>query len=216
MQRLTFGVTQFASAAVQYIVCHTAHLCTSTAVGTPAHQPFGHIATPGVAYAYRAVNEHLQFNRLLRIVSQRGLTYSTNLVDAEFACQYSPPETHALQCHYLFGCAVVTLRGGVQANWRQLFAQQAQVLNDQCIHTGLVQLPRHGCGFLTLGVVHQRVDRNQHLDAKAVGVRSKLAQVVDAVAGCLTRTELRCTDIYSIRACHDSGVCYVNIFCRCK
>lgn len=64
-----------------------------------------------------------------------GFMDRTYLVDAEFACQDDPFETHVAQVCHLFGSAVVALRGSMQTDRGKVEVKQVQILNDKGIDT---------------------------------------------------------------------------------
>ena len=87
------------------------------------------------------MHKSLQFDRLnplLLSILPHGVTDSAYLAEPQFAGEYHAPEAHALEPDSLFGCAVVALGGGMQANRWHIAVQQGEVLNNQRRDTCLV------------------------------------------------------------------------------
>ena len=83
----------------------------------------------------------------------------------------------------------------MQLDGRQVHLQDAHVLNDERIHTGVVKLPDQRSARLQLIVTQDGVDRGEHPAAKAVRVVGQTAQLTYAVVGRSPRAKRGSADV---------------------
>ena len=99
----------------------------------------------------------------------------------------------------------------MQTDRRQIEIEQVQVLDDKRIDTNLIEPVNHLYGICVLLVVEQGIDRHENLYAVGMGVLHHFRQVLQRVAGRLSRTVSRCTDIDGIRAGLNRGNRYAFV-----
>ena len=129
MNRLSVVVEHFVAFGIEQVIGHAAELRTSTSVGTPSGQHFRYIAASRIADTEGTVDERFQFDIRHRLMD------SAYLADTQFTRQHDAFETHVAKPFHLFRRPIVTLRGSVQTNRREIQIEQVQVLNDERVHT---------------------------------------------------------------------------------
>ena len=147
------------------------------------------IATSAVAHAERAV-----YKRLDGHFHRRG--HIADLLERHFARHHDLPEPRRFQPLRLFRRAVVHLRGGVQRNGRQVQLQQCQILHNERVHPGAVELPHQTLRLGQFLVPQDGVERHVHTGVEQMGVLAQCGNVLHAVARC--------------RACPEVGTAYVH------
>jgi hypothetical protein len=126
-----------------------------------------------------------------------------DLLHRELARQHDLRQTGVLQETRLLGRADVGLGAGVQLDGGQVELQQAHVLDDERVGTGVVHLPGHLARAFQLVVAQDGVERDENAAVEAVGVRDQAFQVADVVARTGARAEGRAADIDGIGAMVD-------------
>ncbi|MNL32733.1 hypothetical protein D3C87_1546050 [compost metagenome] len=99
--------------------------------------------------------------------------------------------------------ADVGLGAGVQLDRRDVQFHHAQVLDDQRIDTGIVQLVDQLAGRLQLVVVQDRVDGGEHPGVVTTGEFHQFGDFAHFVAGVVAGAEARATDVDCIGAMQD-------------
>ena len=104
----------------------------------------------------------------------------------------------------------------MKGNGRQLHAKQSHVLNENGVDTGLVELMDEPLGSGEFVVVDNRIDGDEHLSGKAVGMLAELTDVVDAVACCRTGPKALSTNVDGISTMIDGCHAALQILGRCQ
>ena len=126
-----------------------------------------------------------------------------DLGNGQLACQYQLRQAGIGQKARLVGIADIALGGGMQLDGRQVHLQDAHVLDDQRIHSGVVQLPDQLARGFQLGVMQDGVERGKNARMVAVGKLRQAGDVLEAVAGIVPGTKAGAADIHRIRAMQD-------------
>ena len=181
---------------VQQGVALAAGLGALAAVAAAPAQGIAQIALPAVTDAQRAVDEGLQL--------QAGLRADlSDLRQGQLARQDGALEADLFQEGHPFRGVVVHLRAGKQRQGRQLRFQQPDILDDQGVHPGLVQLVSQRSRLRQFFIIQQGVERGIHPGAVAVGVLCQRFDVLQRISGCLARPEAAGADIDGVRAAVD-------------
>ncbi len=185
-----------AALAIGQRVRQAASLGTVAAVGAAARVGVRDIALAGERDAQGAVDE----------VFERRVDLCADLADLgyrQFACQHQLGEADVAQeLRFLYG-ADVALRAGVQLDRREVEFEQAHVLDDQRIDAGLVQLPDLLAREIELGVVHDRVHRDEDAGAVAVSELDQAGEIFEGVAGIVAGAECGAADVDGVGAVQD-------------
>ena len=99
---------------------------------------------------------------------------------------------------------------------RQVHLQDSHILNQDGIHPGFVKLVYQTPGSLQLVIIDNGVDGDKNLHPELVGIRTELADVVNAVARRCPGTKARCPDIDGICTVVDSSETTLQILGRCQ
>jgi len=95
------------------------------------------------------------------------------------------------------------LCAGVQLNRRQVQFQQPHVLDDERIHTCVVQLADELAGRFQFVVAQDGVDRHKNAAVEAVRVFDQPGNVLHRVVGTAARPEAGAADVHRIGAVVD-------------
>ena len=134
-------IAQDGAVGVEEVIGESAHLCAASAVGGASGEVFGEVASSGVGDAEGSVDEGFEFD------VGYGVANGLYLVEREFACKDDACEAEVAESGYLFGCAVVALGGGVEAERGEVLFEQAEVLDDEGVCSGVVEVPCEGDGL---------------------------------------------------------------------
>ena len=110
------------------------------------------VALTGEGDAQGAVDEILDHR-----VARYGGPYCRDLGEAQLPGQHDLGETDLCKETGLLRGADVALGGGVQVKGRQVQLQEPQVLDDEGVHAGVIQLADQAAGGLQLVVVEDGV-----------------------------------------------------------
>ncbi len=94
------------------------------------------------------------------------------------------------------------------------FREHAHILQQQGIHTNLVEFYYHLERILQFLLIDDGVHRDMHLGSILMGILAKLPDVVQRIAGGRARTETRRTDVHGIRTMVDSSDAALQILGR--
>ena len=112
------------------------------------------------------------------------------------------------------GGSGVALCGSVQRNWRQIHAQETQILNDKSVDTGGMKVGDGAAHVVDRVIVDERVERHIHLGAETVSVLTNKADILDGIgrggAGAMVRTAY----VDSVGATVDGGDGCFAVTCR--
>ena len=112
-----------------------------------------------------------------------GRADGPDLFERQLPLQHQARKAQGFQFPRPFGRPDGRLRRGVQLHGRQRHLEQAQILDDEHVDAGFIEL-LHQCQRLrTLLVRKQRVDGGVDFGAVAVGVAAKAVDVFDRIAG---------------------------------
>ena len=136
-----------------------------------------------------------------------------DLLQRQFARQHHLRNSRILQKARLGRCADIGLRTGMQLNGRHVDFEQAHVLDDECIHTRVIQLPGHTPRRLQLIVAQDGVERDEDARVKAMRVAYKPRDVCNGVGGFVACAHVGPTDIHRIGAMIDRLDAYLGITC---
>ena len=178
---------------VDQVEIQPTELGATTAVCRSAETMLRNIATPAVAHAQCAVHKALDGNG-------HGRTDGAQLTQGEFTRNHDLRIARSLQELGFFGRARVHLCGGVKRNWGEIHFEQSQILRDEGIDTGFVELTDHHFGFAQFIVVENGVERDVDARAIQVGKIANATYIFDRVSGCGTRPEGGASYIYGVRA----------------
>ena len=190
---------QLATVGIEQVELHAAELGTGTTVGRTVKTVLRGIAQATIADTQGAMDKDLQ-----RHVGHLGMDVRY-LVDRQFTRQHSTAETLVAKPPHLVGSPVVGLRRDMEGYRRQVHLQDSHILNQYGIHPGLVKLVYQTLGSLQLVIIENGVDGDEHFHPKPVGIRTELADVVNAIARRCTGTKARRTDIDGISTVVDSS-----------
>ena len=171
-----------AAGCVDQVVAGAAGLGADTAVRAATRELLAQVALPAVAHAQRAVDEELQF-------AVDGRADGPDLFERQLPLQHQARKAQGFQFPRPFGRPDGRLRGGVQLHGRQRHLKQAQILDDEHIDAGLIQLLHQRLRLRTLLVREERVDGGVDFGAIAVGIAAKAVDVFDRIAGRRTGAE---------------------------
>ena len=176
-------------------VGQAALLRAATTIGAAPGMRLADVAIARERYAQRAVNK--VFERHIRVDSRAHLA---NLRDGEFTRQHQLRKADFTEEFRLFDGADVTLRRGMQRDWRNVEFEDAHVLHDQGIDAGVVELVNELACDLQLTVVQDGVDGGE--DACAVAMRkfNQTSNVGYRIFRLVAGTERRATDVHRVGA----------------
>ena len=186
-----------AALRVGHRVGQAAFLAAAAAVGAAAGVGMADETLAAVGHAQGAVHEELQRGPLYLLAD------GNDLLQVQLAGQHHLREADVLQKARLLGRADVGLGAGVQLHGRQVQLQQAHVLHDQGIDTGVVQLPGLPAGALQLVVTQDGVHRDEDARIEAVGMLHQPRDVFDGVGRLVARAEARAADVDGVGAMVD-------------
>ena len=135
-----------------------------------------------------------------------------HLFEGCLTSQYYAAETAVFEKLYAFEVGIMGLGAGVQLDGWQFALQQAEVLDNGSIGTGVVKLVQHPHGVVYFVVEEKCVYCNKHTGMKEVGVSGQALYVLDGIASCNTGTESRGTDIYGIGTMVDGFATLFKVF----
>ncbi len=192
-----------AALGVCHLVGQAAGLAAVAAVGAAAGVGVADVALAAVGHAQRAVDEELDVGAPRRIHWPQRLVDGGDLLQRQFARQHDLRQAHVLQKARFLGRADVGLGAGVQLDGRQVDFQQAHVLDDQRVGTGVVHLPGHLARGLQLVVAQDGVQGDEDAAVEAVRVLHQALDVADVVARTGARAKGRAADVDGIGAVVD-------------
>jgi hypothetical protein len=135
-----WGQIQIAQGEQMLVGDHNFPLGVHQGIASPAGlRALSAVATaPAHGVAERALAAHTYtqgtVDEDLKLDGRCGVDF-TDLVQVELAGKNRPRETHLFQKGHAFGRVVVHLRAGNERQGRQVAFQQADVLNDEPVHT---------------------------------------------------------------------------------
>ena len=189
-------VGDHAAGVVRERVWQAARLRAVAAVGAAARIRVRNVALAGKRHAQCAV--HKIFER-----GVGGGVDVADLIDGQFAREHQLREAGVAEEFRLLFRADVALGAGVQLNRRQVHFHQAQVLHDQRIDAGLVQLPDLLARTFQFRVVQDGVERNENARMVAMRELHQRRDILDRVAGVMAGAKGGTADIDSIGAVED-------------
>ena len=166
---------------------HAAELGTGTSIGTPSETMLRGIADARVTDAQSPVDEHLEFHIRHLTMDRR------NLLQREFTGKHGSHEALLTQPAHLLDTPVIRLRGSMK---RQLtHREDGHILHQDGIHTSLAQFAQQLAGGIQFLVIDNGIDGDIDLRAEAMGIVTKLTNIIDAVAYSCSRSKTGSTDI---------------------
>ncbi|KPW91180.1 Uncharacterized protein ALO75_00978 [Pseudomonas syringae pv. coryli] len=190
-------------------VRQAAGLRAVTTVGAAAVLRVGNIALPGERHTQRAVDE--EFDGRVGLVGD-----CADFLQIQFAGQHQLRETGLIEKLGPAQGANIGLRTGVQFDGRNVHFHHPEVLHDQRVHAGVVELVNQLARRLQFVVMEDGVDGGE--DPRVIAVREfdQLGNVTDLVAGVVPRTEARPADIDRIGTMQDGFTGDGHIPCRAE
>ena len=189
------------------VVAAAAGLRAATAVAAAAYEVLAEVALAAVAHAEGAVDEGLE-------LEAGGLADGAHLVERGLAGKDDATEAYRLHELDAFHSGVVTLGAGVKLDGRQVALEEAEVLQDEGVDTGVVELAYHGDCGLQFVVEKQRVDSGVDAGAVEVGIAHQGVDVGKTVGGGGTGAVGRGPDIKRVGAVVDSLAPEVEVLRR--
>ena len=104
---------------------------------------------------------------------------AANLLEGELAGEYNLAEAGLLEELHLGGRTVVHLGTGVEGDGGQVKLGEAQVLDDEGVCSGVVELPGEAARILQLRVGEDGIQGDIDARAEAVGVVAEGTDVVE-------------------------------------
>ncbi|MNS43764.1 hypothetical protein D3C72_761840 [compost metagenome] len=156
----------------------------------------GDVALAGEGHAQRTVDEELD----------GGVGFGgdgADLLQVQLTRQHQLGEAGLVEEPGPFQGADVGLGAGVQLDRRDVQLHHPQVLHDQRVDTGVVQLVDQLARGLQLVVVEDGVDGGEHACMVAMGELDQFGDIADFVAGVMARAEARAADIDGVSAVQD-------------
>ncbi|MNI28217.1 hypothetical protein D3C73_819850 [compost metagenome] len=154
------------------------------------------VALAGERHAQRAMNEELDGR--VGFVGNRA-----NFLEVQLTGQHQLRETGLIEELGPLEGANVGLGAGVQLDGRNIQLHHAQVLDDQRIDPGIVQLVDQLARRLQLVVVQDGIDGGEHPGMIAMGEFHQPGDVTHLVAGIVAGAETRAADIDRVSAMQD-------------
>ena len=121
---------------------------------------------------------------------------------AQLAGQDDLGEAHLGQEAGLLRGADVALGGGVQVDGREVQLQQPQVLDDEGVHAGVVEVLDQAAGGLQLVVVEDGVEGDVDAGVEAVGVLHQAGDLRHRVVRIVAGAEGRAADVDGVSRSH--------------
>ncbi|MNZ39189.1 hypothetical protein D3C78_566780 [compost metagenome] len=156
----------------------------------------GDVALPGEGHAQRAVDEELD-GRI------GGVGDGADFLQVQLAGQHQLRETGLIEELCPLQGADVRLGTGVQFDRRNVQFHHTQVLDDQRIDAGVVQLVDQLAGRLQFVVVQDGIDGGEHPGVVTTGEFHQFSDIAHFVAGVVAGAEARATDVDGIGAMQD-------------
>ena len=97
-----------------------------------------------------------------------------------------------------------------------IHAQNAHVLHEDGIDTGIPEVGQQPTGVVELIVVDYGIDRDVDFGPKLMGIAAQLADVIDAVACCHTGTKTAGTDVDGVGPVVDGSNATLQVLGRCQ
>ncbi len=177
-------------------VGQAAGLGTVATVGAAAGLGVGDVALAGEGHAQRAVDEELDGG-----VGLGG--DGANLLQVQLTSQHQLGETGLVEEFCPLQGANVGLGTGMQLDRRDVQLHHAQVLDDQGVDTGVVQLMNQLARRFQLVVVEDGVDGGEDACMVATGELDQFGDLADFIAGVVARAEARAADVDGVSAVQD-------------
>ncbi|OIQ74109.1 hypothetical protein GALL_442510 [mine drainage metagenome] len=205
-----FVVRHKAAFVIHHLVRQAAGLAAFAPVGAASGVRGRNVALAAVGHTQCAVHKKLDD----AAAGVGGSADGGHLLQVEFTRQHDLAQAHVLQKTRFLGCADVTLGAGVQLDRRQVKLQQAHVLDDQCIHPRVIELPGQLAGALQFVVTQNGVEGDKNAAVETVRVLHQLRDVADAVVGAGTRAKRWPTDVDRVGTVVDGFDANGDITCR--
>ena len=138
-----------------------------------------------------------------------GLADGADLLQGQLPFQHQAAESQAFQPLCLLRRTDGAL-GGSMHHQCVAHAQHGRVLDDECVHPGLLQLPHQRTGLRNLLLLQQGVHRGINAHPKAVSIGAQRPDVLHAVSGRLPGPERRAGNVHGIRPAvygRDANLC---------
>ncbi|CEL29012.1 hypothetical protein SRM1_02360 [Pseudomonas fluorescens] len=165
-------------------------------VGATPGLRVGNVALTGERHAQRTVNEELDGG--VGFIGDRA-----DFLQIEFASQHQLREAGLIEELRPFKRTNVGLGRGVQLDRRNVQLHHAQILDDQCIDTGVVQLMDQLARRLQFVVVQDRVDGGENARMIFAGEFHQLSDLAHFVAGVMAGAEAWATNVHGVGAVQD-------------
>ncbi len=166
------------------------------------------VTLPRKSHAQGAVNEIFDGGGIAHRRMHGG-----NFFNGQLARQYQLRKSAVSQKLCFFHRANVALRAGMQLNGGQIHLEQTHVLNNQRIHTCVVQLPHQFAGFFKLCIVKNGVDGGENTCVVAVGKLHQLCNISHRVGRIGPRAEHWPTKVNRVCAVQNSLATNFNVAC---
>ncbi|MNO57768.1 hypothetical protein D3C76_483110 [compost metagenome] len=177
-------------------VRQAAGLGTVAPVGAAAGLRVGDVALAGKGHAQGAVNEEL--DRRVGLVGD-----GADFLEVQLTGQHQLRETGLVEELGPGQGADVGLGAGMQFDRRNIQLHHAQVLDDQRVDAGIVELVDQFAGRLQLIVVQDGVDGGEHPGVVAPGELHQLGDFTHLIAGVVAGAEAWAADIHGVGAMQD-------------
>ena len=168
------------------------------AVGAASGLGMADVALAGEGDAQGAVDEVLDQG-----VGGHGGAHGRDLRDGQLPGQDDLGEAHLGQEPRLLRGADVALGGGVQVDGREVQLQEPQVLDDEGVHAGVVEVLDQAAGGLQLVVVEDGVEGDVDAGVEAVGVLHQAGDLRHRVVRMVAGAEGRAADVDGVGPVQD-------------
>ena len=196
---------QEVAVGVVEVVGGAAGLRTAAAVAAAVVEVLAEVALAAVADAEGPLDKGFQLDGGVA-------AYVLHLLEGGLAGQDDAAEADTLQKLDARQVGVVGLGAGMELDGRQVAFQQAEVLDDGGIDSGVVELVEHADGILYLVVEEECVDGGKDACVVEVGVLCQPLDVRKGVAGGFAGTESRGTDVDGVGTVVDGFASLVVVF----
>ena len=193
-----------AALGIHHLIGQATCLAAIAPVGAAPCVRVADVALATVRNAQRTMHKKFEYGGLCRLATGDGMGCGQRIAhlgylgQGQLTGQYQLAHACILQKTGFGGCADVALRAGMQLDGGQVQLQQTHVLNDEGIHSCVVQLPHQFTGGLQLIVAQDGVDGDKNAAVKAVSVFHQPGNVAHAVVRTGPCPEPRSTDVNRI------------------
>src|SRR5512145_2868470 len=132
-------------------IAAAAGLGTLAAIAAPLANCITEITLPRITNTQCSMDKRFQFD------TGYG-AHGLDLLEGQLACQNGPPKAYFFKKSYPFRGVVVHLGAGKERQGWQIAFEQTDILNDQGIHTCLIELVCQSYGLIKFIIVEQRID----------------------------------------------------------